>query len=100
MIFPLWHARRWAQALELLQKNTADVVLMDIRCPVWVGLMPLARFASPTRYPIIMLTTFNNDDYIVKAIKAGANGTCSRIFPKTIWRSDPLGTIRGYRSFL
>ncbi len=71
------------QALDILQKIPVDVVLMDIRMPGLGGIdatYQIRQFNKDIR--IIMLTTFNNDDYIVKAIKAGANGYLLKDIPK------------------
>jgi len=71
------------QALEMLQKNPTDVVLMDIRMPGMGGIEATHQIRlSDKDIRIIMLTTFNNDDYIVKAIKAGANGYLLKDIPK------------------
>lgn len=71
------------QALEQLQKTPADVVLMDIRMPRLGGIDATRQIRQSNKdIRIIMLTTFNNDDYIVKAIKAGANGYLLKDIPK------------------
>lgn len=71
------------EAIEMLKKKPTDVVLMDIRMPGLGGIEAtrmIRQFDKDIR--IIMLTTFNNDDYIVKAIKAGANGYLLKDIPK------------------
>ncbi len=71
------------EAMEMLKKKPTDVVLMDIRMPGLGGIeatRQIRQFDKEIR--IIMLTTFNNDDYIVKAIKAGANGYLLKDIPK------------------
>lgn len=71
------------QAMEILQKTRADVVLMDIRMPGMGGIEATRQIRQMNKnVRIIMLTTFNNDDYIVKAIKAGANGYLLKDIPK------------------
>jgi len=67
-----------AQALAL----TPDVILMDVRMPVMDGVTATAqvRQALPT-CQVIMLTTFDDEEYIVKALAAGASGYLLKDIP-------------------
>ena len=62
------------QALHLLP----DVVLMDVRMPVMDGLQAarqiLGNASGPARPRVLMLTTFDLDDYVYEALRAGASG--------------------------
>ena len=64
------------QALDLLARVSADVVLMDIRMPVMDGVATtrelLARPGAPPR--VVVLTTFDLDEYVYAALRAGASG--------------------------
>ncbi|WP_281179259.1 response regulator transcription factor [Actinomadura rubrobrunea] len=66
-----------AQALERLRSTRADVVLMDVRMPRMDGIETTRRIVSGA-YPgppkVIILTTFDLDEYAFAAIKAGAGG--------------------------
>ncbi|MGH8876742.1 MAG: response regulator [Stackebrandtia sp.] len=65
------------QALELAKRLTPDVVLMDIRMPVLDGLEATRRIAADKRLAavrVIILTTFDLDDYVYSALRAGAGG--------------------------
>lgn len=70
-----WEAGDGAVALERLAETPVDLLLIDIRMPVLDGLATLAALQElPQRPRVIVLTTFNTDDYVVRALKAGANG--------------------------
>ncbi|MGQ7786224.1 response regulator [Nesterenkonia sp. K-15-9-6] len=64
------------QALDAVAAHAPDVVLMDIRMPVLDGLGATRRItASGEQAPkIIVLTTFDTDEYAVEALRAGASG--------------------------
>jgi DNA-binding NarL/FixJ family response regulator len=65
------------EALEALAVTTADVVLMDVRMPNLDGVEATARLverdgdAAPR---VVMLTTFDLDEYVFSALRAGASG--------------------------
>ena len=63
------------ELLSLLGRLTCDIVLMDIRMPECDGLEALGLIKA--QYPevrVIMLTTFENDDFLYEAISNGADG--------------------------
>ena len=64
-----------AEAVRLALELAPDVVLMDVRMPVMNGIDATARIAAAgvaTR--VLMLTTFDIDDYVFQALQAGASG--------------------------
>ncbi|WP_222708678.1 response regulator transcription factor [Paenibacillus sp. N3.4] len=63
------------ELLELLKNKVPDVILMDIRMPIMNGID--ATKAVKDKYPnvkVIILTTFNEDEYIFNGLKNGADG--------------------------
>ncbi|QTL99064.1 response regulator [Iocasia frigidifontis] len=68
-------AENGKQALEMIPEKIPDVVLMDIRMPVMDGVK--ATKLIKEKYPdikIIILTTFNEDEFIFNGLKNGADG--------------------------
>jgi DNA-binding NarL/FixJ family response regulator len=66
-----------AQAVDLARRERADVVLMDIRMPNVDGLEATRRIAADedlAGVKVIILTTFESDEYVYRAIRAGASG--------------------------
>jgi DNA-binding NarL/FixJ family response regulator len=62
-------------AIDAVQRQRPDVVLMDIRMPRLDGLAAMAAIrAREHPPPVVVLTTFDTDDYVFKALEAGATG--------------------------
>jgi DNA-binding NarL/FixJ family response regulator len=62
------------QAIDTATALDPDVVLMDIQMPELDGIAATAQLAGQTGAKIIVLTTFNRDDYLFDALQAGASG--------------------------
>ncbi|HWD79134.1 MAG TPA: response regulator transcription factor [Kribbella sp.] len=73
-------AENGEEALRLIDRYDPDVVLMDIRMPVMDGLVATERITSANRAAgrarpaVLVLTTFDDEAYVLAAVRAGASG--------------------------
>ncbi|WP_444898385.1 response regulator [Microbulbifer sp. VAAC004] len=71
------------EAVEAARAHQPDIILMDIRMPEMDGLEATARIleTSDTTCRVIILTTFDPDEYVFRALRAGASGFVLKDIP-------------------
>jgi DNA-binding NarL/FixJ family response regulator len=79
-----------AAALAAAHRHAPDVVLLDVRMPGMDGLQAARRICAETPAKVIMLTTFDQDDYVYDALYAGASG----FLLKDLRRDDLVHAVR------
>jgi DNA-binding NarL/FixJ family response regulator len=79
------------RAVDLARELRPDVVLMDIRMPGVDGIEATRRLVAGGDAPrVLMLTTFDGDEYVYEAMKAGASG----FLLKDVRRDELVGAVR------
>jgi DNA-binding NarL/FixJ family response regulator len=69
--------------LRQVRELTPDVVLMDIRMPRLDGIETTRRLTAPADAPkVLVLTTFDLDEYVYRAMRAGASGFLLKDVPR------------------
>ncbi|MCP3798493.1 response regulator transcription factor [Allokutzneria sp. A3M-2-11 16] len=80
-----------AAAVESVVRHRPDVVLMDLRMPGVDGLTAIERInRMPSPPTVVALTTFDADQYVIRALRAGASGFLVKSTPP----EDLIGLVR------
>ncbi|MEV5506164.1 response regulator [Streptomyces orinoci] len=77
-------------AVAAVRAHAPDVVLLDIRMPRLDGIEAARRVCAETDTKVVMLTTFDQDDYVYEALHAGASG----FLLKDVRRDDLVHAVR------
>lgn len=84
------------EAVEIARRNNVDVMLMDVRMPVLDGLNAttqiLSALPASSQLKVLVLTTFDTDDYALSALRAGASGFLLKDAPPEVLL-DSIRTI-------
>lgn len=89
-------ARHGAEALERVAETRPDVVLMDLKMPVMNGVQATREIRS--RFPgvrVLVLTTFDADQWVLDAVRAGASGYLLKDSPGDALIAAVEGTAAG-----
>ncbi|MCE1253666.1 MAG: response regulator transcription factor [Anaerolineae bacterium] len=84
------------EALQKVEKLTPDIVLMDLKMPVMNGIQ--ATRIIKQRFPdirVLVLTTFDFDEWVFEAVRAGANGYLLKDTPREQLYAAIMGTVAG-----
>ena len=80
-----------AAGVEAVVRNRPDVVLMDLRMPLLDGIAAIERIVKLGNPPVVVvLTTFDADQYVLRALRAGAAGFLVKSTPP----EDLIGLVR------
>jgi len=78
------------EAVDAVARTEADIALLDVRMPELDGLEAARRICGKGGTKVIMLTTFDIDDYVYTALQAGASG----FLLKDVRRDDLVHAVR------
>lgn len=84
------------EALELLPNTHPDVVLMDLKMPEMNGILATQRIrAAYPQVRVLVLTTYDDDEWLFDAIRAGASGYLLKDTPRSELIRAVIGTASG-----
>ncbi|MEU3310869.1 response regulator [Nocardiopsis sp. NPDC055551] len=104
-----WQAGDGAEAVELQRADPVDLVLMDVQMPGTDGLSATRTLVDAgARCRIVVLTTFDTDEYVIEGIEAGATGFLLKNTPpeellealRTVHRGDSVVSASSTRRLL
>ena len=88
------------QALDMIRSNPPDLVLMDLKMPGISGVETTRRIlAAHPGIKVLVLTTFDDDEWVLDAVRAGASGYLLKDTPRARVVEAIRGTLQG-KSFV
>ena len=89
-------ARDGAQAVELTAQLQPDLVLMDLRMPIMNGIQATRKLREQfPQVKVLVLTTYDDDEWVFDAIRAGASGYLLKDTPREQIITAIRGTVAG-----
>ncbi|MGV9306551.1 response regulator [Nonomuraea sp. NPDC004354] len=79
-----------AQAVAAVRAHAPDIALLDIHMPVMDGIQAARTICAETRTKVVILTVFDQDEYVYEALHAGASG----FLLKDVRRDDLVHAVR------
>jgi DNA-binding NarL/FixJ family response regulator len=79
-----------AEAIDLVRSHDPDVALLDVRMPRMDGLQAARTICAQSRCRVVVVTTYDLDDYVYEALRAGASG----FLLKDVRREDLVHAVR------
>ena len=89
-------AQDGAEAVDLVARTSPDLVLMDLKMPIMNGVEATRKICA--HYPntkVLVLTTFDDDEWVFDAIRAGASGYLLKDTPRGKVVEAIRGTVTG-----
>lgn len=89
-------AHNGLEALELMPAVQPDLVLMDLKMPVMNGILATRKIHE--KYPevrVLVLTTYDDDEWLFDAVRAGASGYLLKDRPRSELIKAIKGTVKG-----
>lgn len=89
-------AHNGQQALELIEHQRPNLVLMDLQMPIMNGVQAIRQLRkTDPDLPVLVLTTYTDDKWLFDAIRAGANGYLLKDRPRQELVDAIKGTVAG-----
>ncbi|MFG3338395.1 response regulator [Glycomyces sp. NPDC048151] len=79
-----------AAAVAAVREHTPDIALLDVQMPIMDGIEATRRICAETDAKVVILTTFDQDDYVYESLRAGASG----FLLKDVRRDDLVHAVR------